>query len=667
MLPDAVAGLADADAIVRAAFARGIAPEPQRSVAEWADAERILSDAEGAYPGRWRTERTPYLREVMDCLTLAHPARRVTFMASAQVGKTQCGLNLLGQVATETPAKVLVVLPSLDEALAYNREKLDPAIQASPKLRGAVKDITSRDETGSTSRVKRFPGGSIELVGANSSKGLQMRTVRVVLLEEISEFPADVDGRGDPVDLALARTIAWRGREKVFACSTPGIKGSCRVTNLFEAGSGARFHLPCPHCGEAQALEFENLRWDKGRPETAAMHCSACGVAIAHREKTEMLRRGRWVHARPELVNVHPSFAISALYSPFVTWAEVARESERAADDPVAQKAFAQQWLGIAYEQRFDLPSHTVLWGRREPLPGGRVPPWCLFLTAATDVQGDRLEWAVYGWDRHMGATWLDGGILMGDPLLDPVWAEHDALLARRWRDAWGRDWAPEAWGVDSGYLPQRVYAYARRHAGRSEPRVLALDGRPKWGLPPMGQPRPVDVDYHGRKIGSVLLWPVGTWDIKAEVSAALRLTEAGPGPEGIWPKGAMRFPDRCDLGFFEQITAEACQERALRAGYSVREWVKVRPRNEQFDLAVYARAIARHETASFTDESWARLAARRQGAPDQAQADLMPLLQPTIAAEVARAQPPPPAPPPPEVAARTPRGGWFERRESWF
>lgn len=594
----------------------------------------MLGSDEGPHPGPWRTSRTPYLREVMEACSVTHPARRVTFLASAQVGKTNAELNLLGQIIAETPCKVLLVVPSLDEAGAFNREKLEPLLTNTPAVKARVRALTSRDETGSTTRVKKFPGGSIELTGANSSKGLQMRSVPVVVLDEIAEFPQDVDGRGDPVAMAEARTMAFTGREKIVAVSTPGTKGSCRITARYEEGSRALFHVACPHCQKRQPLKFDNLRWPKGEPARAEYYCEGCGAAIGHRAKADMLAGGVWVHERPHLAEVHPSYRINALYSPFVPWSWIADQREKSADDPVKDKVFTQQVKGEAHEPRYDVPAHETLWRRREAWLARRVPPGCLFLTMAVDVQGDRLEWGVYAFDRHMGQWWIDGGIIPGDPNLDPVWLDLDQVMGRRYADAWGREWAPESVGVDSGYLPQRVYAYARRHAHRSEPRVMALDGRPKWGEPPVGKPTPQDVDYQGRKIGMVQLWPVGTWDLKTELASALRLTEMGPDAAGAWPKGAMRFPQSLDMGFFEQLCAEVCQVTEQRSGFEVRKWIKIRARNEQWDLAVYARALARHATVGFSEADWNALEQERLGAPEAAQADLAALWAPDLRAQ---------------------------------
>jgi phage terminase large subunit GpA-like protein len=641
-------GLPDASLAVREAFATGIQPPPERGVSAWADAERILGPEEGPYPGLWRTDRAPYLREPMDCMGLTHPARRVTLMASAQVGKTMAELNMAGQVAAETPTTILWVLPSLEEARQFNREKLEPLIANTPAVGRKVKALVSRDETGSTTMLKRFPGGSLELTGASSSKGLQMRTKRVVILDEVSEFPADVDGRGDPVAMAEARTTAWTGREKIIAVSTPGTKGSCRISARYEEGSGGRFLLACPHCGHRQALTIDNLHWPQDEPERAQYHCEGCGTGIDHRAKADMLAAGAWEHTRPELIVVHASFALNALYSPFVDWAWIARRRDESRDDPLKDKVFTQQVLGLPYEARYDLPNHELLWRRREPWPPRRIPPGVLFLTGAADVQGDRIEWAVYGWGRDLSQWWIDGGILEGDPQLDPVWLALDEVAFRTWPDAWGTPRACFSFGVDTGYLPQRGYAWSRRHAGRSEPLCMALDGRPKWGEPPIGTPKPQDVDFQGRKIGSVMLWPVGTWDLKTELAGALRLTEMGPDAAGQWPKGAMRFPQALDMGFFEQLTAEACVEVQGKSGFSRREWRKVKTRNEQWDLAVYTRALARHATLGFDESRWAALEAERQGAAEAMQGDLA---QHWGAALVP--SPPPPRPAPPAPAAR--------------
>ena len=61
-------------------------PPPQLTVSEWAERHRMLGSRASAEPGPWRTNRTPYLKDVMDALSAVHPSRRVVFMKGAQVG-----------------------------------------------------------------------------------------------------------------------------------------------------------------------------------------------------------------------------------------------------------------------------------------------------------------------------------------------------------------------------------------------------------------------------------------------------------------------------------------------------------------------------------------------------------------------------------------------------
>jgi phage terminase large subunit GpA-like protein len=641
----------------------GIRPDPRRTVAEWADAHRIVT--EGAFEGPWRTSRTPYLREPMEKATLTHPCRRVTFRGAAQIAKTQLGLNLLGQVLAETPAKCLVVLPSINSARMYNRDKLDPMLTNTPTLAEAVADITSRDSAGSTTTVKKGArGAQVEIVTASSSKDLQSRTVRVLVLEEISEYPADVDNRGDPVDLAMARTIAWRGvGEKVLDISTPAIKPTpetpqaCRITTLYEQGSGAEFHVPCPHCGTAQTLKIGNLTWPRdadGKPDhaAAAYACDDCGTLIEEAHKRDMLEAGAWIHARPHLADRHASYHLSALYSPFVPWREVAREADAAAGNPTRAKAFAQQWLGEPWDEAFDLPKADILLLRRDKWQPGRIPPSVLFLMGATDVQGDRLPWAVWGFDRNFGQWLIDTGTLEGDPTLPDVWRQHDELLRRRWTDAWGKPMAPNEWGIDTGFVTSTVYSYVYKRGMTEMPQIKALDGRKGWKLPPIGTRSEVKIDPHGGKSGQkIALWPVATWDMKSELASALRLTEMGPGPDG-WPPGALRFNEIVDRAWLDELLSEHC---VVDPKTGQRAWKKVNARNEAWDLAVYTRALARAQTLKFTDATWLGLAAGRQGPPDETQPDLAQLWAPDLKAqaEAAIARPPPTPIPPPAAIGR--------------
>ena len=77
-------------------FCEGLSPEEVLTVDQWADKHRILSGKAAAEPGRYKTDRTPFLREIMRCLSVNDPTQEIVFKKSSQIGGTECGLNWIG-------------------------------------------------------------------------------------------------------------------------------------------------------------------------------------------------------------------------------------------------------------------------------------------------------------------------------------------------------------------------------------------------------------------------------------------------------------------------------------------------------------------------------------------------------------------------------------------
>ena len=202
----------------------GLRPDPLLTVSEWADAHRYLSPRDSAEPGRYRTDRTPYMRAIMDALSPSHPARRVVFMKSAQVGATTSGSNWIGYVIHHAPGPMLAVQPTVELAKRFSRQRIEPLIAESPALRERVKPSRARD-AGNTVLSKEFPAGLLIITGANSAVGLRSMPARYLFLDEVDAYPPSADEEGDPVALAEARTRTFSWRSKVFLASTPTIQG----------------------------------------------------------------------------------------------------------------------------------------------------------------------------------------------------------------------------------------------------------------------------------------------------------------------------------------------------------------------------------------------------------------------------------------------------------
>ena len=129
-----------AEEIYYAAAAAGARPDPLLTISQWADKYRKLSQRASAEPGPWRTDRTPYLREIMDCLSPSSPIERTVFMKGAQIGGTECGNNWIGYVIHQAPGPMMAVQPTVEMAKRNSKQRVDPLIEESEVLRKLVHD-----------------------------------------------------------------------------------------------------------------------------------------------------------------------------------------------------------------------------------------------------------------------------------------------------------------------------------------------------------------------------------------------------------------------------------------------------------------------------------------------------------------------------------------------
>lgn len=680
-------------AIALAVTAVALRPDPAVSVSAWAAESRYVApEASTMHHGKWSNDLVPYLVEPMDCLSLSDPCLEVVVKKSAQLGFTEAGINMFGTIATRTPAPMLIVLPTVDTASKWVKTKLEPAIEVSPTLKAAIREKKSRDEDGSTSRFKRFAGGFAIITGANSSADLKTWSVRVVIFEEVSEYPADVDNAGDPVELAIARTKAVSEFRKLYFNSTPGLKASCRISIRYEASDQRRYYVPCPHCDDFHVLTFDNMDWASDQaPYGAFFVCPSCGSTIESHHRRSMVSAGVWLKtypgedAPPDIVapadveryrtrssaGRAPGFAIWQAYSPFVAWDYTVAEYLRAQGAPAMEKVFTQQALGEAWEETGEGADPQKLTGRLEAYPVRIMPPGCLFTTLGADVQGNRIEWAVWGWGIGKTSWLIDKGVIEGDTSDLTTFRPLSEIVMRSYENSRGASWPIEASAIDAGFNTQTVYAWVRMMA----PRVIAVKGMPGHWAPPLGTPRQQAVTYRGtRSKFGVLLWGVGTWTLKAEFYANLRKTVEGPREDGSYPFGYVHMPMEIDEDYLRQLTAEELVTRTV-GRLLVQEWVNPPGRrNEALDIRIYAAAAAVHVGIdAMTPAQWLELAARRGADPERSQMELALWSQGIVT---------PSAPPPPSTPVEPARqtdaapsrnwvepvaGDWIGERKSWL
>jgi phage terminase large subunit GpA-like protein len=579
-------------------------PAKRQQLADWADSHFYLSAESAAEAGKWHT--LPYQREPLNCFT-DPDVESIAFLKSARIGYTKMLDVATAYFIACDPCPLMIVQPTIEDAEGYSKEEIAPMLRDVPVLDGLVSDAKTRNGD-NTILDKRFPGGSVSLVGANSPRGFRRVSRRVVLFDEVDGYPPSAGSEGDQIKLGIRRTEYYWNRKIAYG-STPTTAGLSRIERLFLAGDQRRYYVPCPDCGGFQVLQFKNLKWPAGKPRDAVFVCIHCGSAIEHRHQRAMVEAGQW---RPgpheqfpnipcEPFHGHASFHIWAAYSfsPNATWGHLAEEFDTAKGNVEELKTWVNTALGETWQEKGEAPDWERLYDRREDYAHGTCPAGVLFLTCGVDVQRDRLVFEVVGWGKDKASWSIDAGVLPGDtsnlvgqPNAPSPWVRLTEFLTRTYRTDSGAELPIAMLAVDSGDQTQTVYNWARQHPSN---RVMATKGS-ATAKSLVGSPTPVDVKVSGKKIKrGCQMWPVGVDIAKTELYGWLKLrrpTDEEREQGAMYPHGFCHFPEH-GADYFKQITAEQLVKTKVR-GRTVLAWQPIPGReNHYLDCRVYARAAA--------------------------------------------------------------------------
>mgnify|MGYP003325282317 CR=1 FL=1 len=551
-------------------------PPADVKVWQWAEQYRRLNKDVTAVPGRYSTSTGPYQREPQESFT--DPAVQTTVLLwASRLGKTECLNNLEAFTIDVNPRGILVVYPTLESAKKWSKEFFVPMIKATPRLRGKIKEARTK-EANNTILGKQFPGGKISAIGANSPSGFRQIQAPVVICDEIDAMENGAEG--DPVALAFRRADNYRDSVQVLS-STPTVKGASRIESHFEKSDKRKWFCPCPKCGAHQVLAWSQVEWPEGNPELAAVKCAKCFELLTDAERRAMVSagewrstsefkgvRGYWLNGLNTLMPAKKGFS-NRLHQMVAEYIDAKETGE------AAMMAWTNTFLAESYEPPSEKIDTAAIKERAESYGGEDarpvLPRYVLQLTAAVDVQGDRLECEVVGWGLKDECWGVEFRRIPGDPTRDEVWAQLDDILATDYAHEIGGVMRISRTAIDIGYRTDRVFNYVKTR----QPRVIAIKGSAVIGAAPL-QIQPKQNKY------GVRLYMVGTGTQKDAIYSRLQLKEHGP-RYMHWPAGF-----GYDNAYFEQLTAE--QRRTIfHNGFPRSEWFLPNgKRNEALDLRVY-------------------------------------------------------------------------------
>jgi phage terminase large subunit (gpA) len=551
-----------------------LSPPPVLTVSQWADEYRRLSPEASAEPGRWNTDRAPYQRAIMDAVNDAR-CEDIIIMSSAQVGKTELILNIIGYYIDYDPSPILALQPTLEMAQTFSKDRLAPMLRDTPALKGKVKDARSRD-SGNTILHKTFPGGHITMVGANSAAGLASRPIKVVLMDEVDRYPASAGTEGDPIKLAEKRTTTFWNRKKIKV-STPTIKGRSPIEKEFLTSSMEEWNVPCPCCGKYQPYEWGRIHFSD-----VTMECKFCLEHISERDWKS--NPGKWVAAKEN--NKKRGFHLNELASPWKHWEEIIEDfkeadRDRKQGDIEKLKTFVNTALGEPWEERGEAADDNVLLSRRERY-NADLPDGVLLVTAGVDVQDDRFEVEITGWGKGYESWGILYKKIKCNLEQEEAWDKLEQFLDTELYFENGNSLLIAATCIDTGgHFTSEAYKFLKKME-RKQKKIFGIKGMGGEGIPLINK-------ISTNNVEKVRIFLLGVDSGKEILMTRLKTVDEGP--------GYCHFPINADRGYDETYIKGLTSEQrvvSVKDNRATLKWVKKSgTRNEPLDLRNYSTAAA--------------------------------------------------------------------------
>lgn len=625
---DISACIAEAGPVVRLAFANGLDVRERVGIIEWAERNIVID--KGPAPGRFRVARTPYLREPLE--KCASPGvRELDLMCSTQVGKTLTMLIALGYAIDQDPGDTLYVMPTENTAKETSKERIQPMLFEVACIKARMIDST-RDRKLTRYMFDRM---NVYFGWANSPASLASRPCRKSFFDEVGKFPQYAGGEANPVKLANERSKTFWNRFS-FRASSP-TKGRDEIVKNWEKGDRRTYRVPCPHCGEYQALVWSQVKWDHDLPNPEAIRrksaawyeCAHCHEKIRDGHKPKMLARGVWCPEEGRVVTAkteaelpqecvtkwkfgnegagnegagtegvgvecvgvvdapetdHHSYHLWSAYSPFVKFADIAAEWLDSYKDPEDLMNFVNGWLGEPFEERTQDVKIEFVETLRAPYRLGTCPSSVILITAGVDVQKDHCWWMVRGWGPNKESWLIDYGAERIDGTLPPGQvSDRDIEKLRGWLETIRYPGAngelmPIALACwDSAYRTEMVYAATRKSGHVMKP-VKGANRR----IPQGYEVTVLDRTSGGKRLGTFGLYHLDTEHYKDSVHA-LR-SQQPP----LW-----HLPEDVDATYLLHVSSEHKVIVRDTKGRPREQWAvkPEQPDNHLWDCEVYARA----------------------------------------------------------------------------
>ncbi len=587
----------------------GVLAEDQKSLLEWLEEDYVLSRRVHGLADRWSRDYGPFWLPVIEWLEDT-TTREVWVKSCTQIGKSTLGAGWIGYTVDVDPVPMGIVMPREGDATDRIETHIKPMFEENARLLRHCGGLAKNINIG---KMTMFDNMALYLLYATSVASLANRTLCRAHLDEVGKYPVSVGDESDPISLVRDRLRTFRSRSKLFATSTPVLKGD-QFDTEWSRGDCCQVWVPCVHCEFWQVPSFWNVVLDRDKdkaflePEQyrrgghARYCCPQCGACWSETDRWEAVTNYRVVQGdneilpngklgHPETFTDYHSIQLPALLvHPAITtvgdlaaeWADQTRAwrlGRKKKRQHFWNSQLAQDWV----EQEKE-PQEEKLRAHADIARQGVVPVGVQVITAFADIQVDHAWLMVVGWGYQ-----FEGWIIHADRIdtgdtekLENYKLIHD-FFAKLWpvAEPEGKFLRATIEGIDMGYQSETVRTACRRWADLNAVPVKGFGSQDPYISAKLYRPVKI-TDYETRYDVNVDLY-------KDAIHRQLFVAEV-PGPAYI------HLPKDLPDDHLRQFLAEhSVRKQAGRTKREVVTWEKIRSNldNHLWDCLVGNRFLA--------------------------------------------------------------------------
>lgn len=587
------------------------------TVSEWSENKRSIGAGLTARPGKIDFKKTPYNREVVDCLSDSSPVREVYFIKPTQIGYTvMVAENFIGYNIEYGIGPGIYVGGDQQMAEEEIEKRVDEMIYNSgleKKIRPNIQKSKGKS-TGDRTDSKSYGGTFFRSVGPNSESKAASFPARWIIFDEMDKYPWQLVkngvNTGDIVEKFTRRQDSFKkmGISKTLGGSTPKDAATSRIEPLVEQGDKRYYNITCPKCGLQQPLIWTNFKFRRNEQgkldikrkmingtetiidDACWYECASesCDWILKDKDKMDYLQEkghggnAEWIPTKESERPFVRSYVINGLYG-FREWWDIAEQFIRVKDDPFKFKDFVNDVLGETWKESANKPDDNELYilaQEFEQWPRGYIKKEIMFLTLACDVQQDRLEFGLMGFGKNRQGYLIDYWSEQGNPseVENICWQKLSEKILAKYKREDGQELYVQVAFIDSSYLSDTVDLFCS---------AFPYDPNGIGGVYPV-QGRESQ-DKIVKKVASNIKTPViGIHDQELK-RAVYNVLKKRPFATNQYPGYYLHFSHEYGNEFYKQLTSEEIVQISVKGelrGYKILN-TKQR-RNEVLDVVKY-------------------------------------------------------------------------------